>query len=58
MVYEPNINPHLLQFELLKEYDENRFSRLKQLSSIHKLTYELPFDFSNGNSFYDIIFKQ
>lgn len=43
-IYEamPNIanrNPHMLQNVLLDEYDEELFKELKELSSVHKLTY-------------------
>ena len=34
-----NRNPHLLQQVLLDKYDEQLFEELKELSSIHKLTY-------------------
>jgi len=34
-----NRNPHLLQQVLLDEYDGELFEELKELSSIHKLTY-------------------
>jgi hypothetical protein len=39
--YYDQINQHLLQMELLDEYNEKRFNQIKELSSIHKLTYKL-----------------
>ena len=35
-----NWNPHRLQQVLLAEYDEEVYEEIKQLSSIHKLTYK------------------
>ena len=32
-----NINPHILQFELLNEYNKERFEQIKKISPIHKL---------------------
>ena len=32
-----NVNPHILQFELLDEYNKERFNQIIEISSIHKL---------------------
>jgi len=32
-----NITPHILQFELLEEFNEKRFEQIKTMSTIHKL---------------------
>ena len=32
-----NINPHILQFELLNEYNKERFEQIKKIIPIHKL---------------------
>lgn len=36
-----NINPHILQFELLSEYKTDRFEYYKKVSDFHKLSYKL-----------------
>lgn len=36
-----NINPHILQFELLNEYSKERFEYYKNISDFHKLSYKL-----------------
>ena len=40
-----NIPPHILQFELLEEYNAKRFLQITNMSSIHKLTQKI-----NGNN--------
>lgn len=32
-----NVTPHILQYELLEEYNEERFEQIKNMSTIHKL---------------------
>lgn len=56
-IYEtmPNLanrNPHLLQNVLLDQFDKDLFDELKQLSSIHKLTYKIS---SDSNTFLEYI---
>ncbi len=33
-----NVEPHLMQKELINEYDKNRFEDIKKLSTVHKLS--------------------
>lgn len=57
--YVCNMNPHVLQFSLADKYSEDRFSEIKHMSSIHKLTYkfELPV-LQNPENFYNCIFNK
>ena len=36
-----NINPHMLQFELLNKFEIERWNQLKKMSSIHKLNHRI-----------------
>ena len=47
-----NRNPHLLLNVLWDKFDEDLFEELKQLSSIHKLTYKISTD---NNTFFEYI---
>ncbi len=48
-----NISPHILQWELLTEYSEQRFNEIKNISPFHKLTYKLNSDkYDDPNCFY------
>lgn len=53
-----NVPPHVLQFELLEKYDEERFRQIKQMSSIHKLNQKLDFSKCKGDTNYDYIIKE
>lgn len=53
-----NIPPHLMQDELLKEFDEERFEILKKMSSFHKLSQKIDFSQAPSNSLYDKIIKE
>lgn len=35
-----NVNPHIMMFELFKDYDKKRFDFYKSISDFHKLTYK------------------
>ena len=51
-----NVNPHLMQFELLEEYSEERFKQLKKISFVHKLNKVIKKDCKNKKkTFYDFI---
>lgn len=45
-----NVDAHLLQFELLKEFSEERFDEIKNISVFHKLNHRIYTE--NKNSFY------
>lgn len=48
-----NIPPHMLQFELGNEYNDQRYKEINNMASFHKLTYKLPESImENKNSFY------
>ena len=49
-----NILPHILQFELLKKYDENKYNEIKKLSVFHKLNHRIKTD--DKDSFYYKLF--
>ena len=50
-----NVNPHIMQFELHKKYDKERFEYFKSLSDFHKLSYKFDFTKFEKNSNYDYI---
>jgi hypothetical protein len=52
-----NVPPQVLQMELFKEYNENRYQQIKEMSSIHKLTFYGGDEFNadKKNTFYDKI---
>ena len=52
-----NVNPHLLQFELLDTFNKERFEQIKSLSFVHKLNKVIINDTKNNNTFYDYICK-
>ncbi len=52
----PNVSPHVMQFELLNEYNEKRFKELEQFSDFHKLSRHLDFEsVKNKNTIYNYI---
>lgn len=53
-----NVNPHMLQFELLKEYNEERFKQLKEMSTIHKLDKNVKNVEKEKYTFLDYILKE
>lgn len=54
----PNVIPHILQFELFQEYNEERLNTIKKLADFHKLTYKFNLkDKKSNNTFYDYIVK-
>lgn len=53
----PNRAPHVLQFELLDEYNEVRFNQIKKMSPVHKLNWKLSRE-ENKNDFYYAICSQ
>jgi hypothetical protein len=50
--YYDQINQHIFQMELLDKYNEKRFNQIKELSSIHKLTYKLDESEITENCYY------
>ena len=52
-----NVNPHILQFELLEKYDKVRFEQIKSMSFAHKLNKVIVNDSKNKDTFYDYITK-
>lgn len=50
-----NVSPHILQFELLDEYDEKRFEQIKLMSPIHKLNKVIENKDKNATTFYEHI---
>jgi hypothetical protein len=55
-----NVPPHVLQLELFKNYNEERFEQIKRMSSIHKLTFYggEEFDTKKNNTFYDVLINR
>ena len=53
-----NINPHILQFELLNEYSEERFQQIKEMSCFHKLNRRIENSNPEKYTFYDYIIKE
>ncbi len=53
-----NIPPHILQFELLNEYNEERFKQIKEISSVHKLNKAIVNKDKNKYTFYDHIISE
>ncbi len=52
-----NVTPHILQFELLDEYNENRFEQIKNMSTIHKLNRRFENNDKNKFTYLDYIIK-
>ncbi|RZK24042.1 MAG: hypothetical protein EOO43_07825 [Flavobacterium sp.] len=52
-----NVPPQVLQMELFKDYEEVRYKQIKEMSSIHKLTFYggKEFDTYKKGTFYDVI---
>lgn len=50
----PNVNNHILQFELLEKYDSKRWEEIKQLTQFHKLNRRIKTDDKESN-YYHII---
>lgn len=50
-----NVNPHILQFELLNQYNEERYNQIKQISFVHKLNKCIIGE--KKNTFYDYIVR-
>ena len=53
-----NLPPHILQFEILNEYNENRFRQIEKMSSFHKLNQKMNFKEANEKSNYKYILKK
>ena len=53
-----NIPPHILQFEFLEEYSQERFEEIKKMSSVHKLSQKIDFSKAKKNSFYEYILNE
>lgn len=50
-----NISPHVMQFELLNDFNENRYKELTMISDIHKLNHKLDFDTKNYSLYKHLI---
>ena len=50
-----NINPHILLFEYLDEFNDKRFEDIKKISSVHKLNRRLENDDKEKYTYYDYI---
>lgn len=50
-----NINPHILQFELLDEFNEERLEQIKSFSFVHKLNKAIKNTDINKKTFYDYV---
>ena len=50
-----NVPPHILQFEIIDSYNDERWKEICEMSSIHKLTQKADFSKKSDNSFYDFI---
>lgn len=52
-----NANPHFLQFELKKQFNQELFDQVRKISPIHKLTYK-GLEQTDKNSFYRRLLKE
>ncbi len=52
-----NVPPHILQFELLRPFNEKRYEEIKSMSSVHKLNKSIKNEDDNIFTFYDYIIK-
>jgi hypothetical protein len=52
-----NVEPHLMQKELLNKYDKKRFNELKKISSVHKLSNHIKSKDVLDDSLYSYIEK-
>ena len=57
--YYSQIDNHLLQNELMNNFDEKRYNEIKSLTNFHKLTYKLQIDKNiKKTTFYDKIIEE
>lgn len=55
----PNSTPHILLLDVFAPFDEKKWSAIKQMTSIHKLTYKRDKeDMEKKGTYYDIIINQ
>lgn len=55
--YFPDINCKLLQKKMFDDFSEERYEQIKQMSSIHKLTYKFNTEQEQlSNTFYSVLF--
>ena len=54
----PNSVNHILQFELLDKYSEERYNQILSMTTIHKLNQKLDFEKCEKNSFYKHIIME
>lgn len=52
-----NVTPHILQFELLDEYNKNRFEQIKNMSTVHKLNRRFENKDNNKFTYLDYIIE-
>ena len=50
-----NLPPHIMQYEFLEKYDEERFEELKKISSVHKLSQKVDRRKLSKNSLFEYI---
>ena len=55
MPYFPANDTGILQKKLYEDFDADEFEKIKQTTSIHKLSYKVLKQQSSGNSYYDIL---
>lgn len=59
IILRPHIIPHMLQYELLNDYDEQKYNDIVKTSTMHKLTNKIDINNASNNSFwYHIIRKE
>ena len=52
-----NVSPHILQFEMLDSYNNERWEEIKEISSIHKLTQKINEKDNKKDSYFNYIIK-
>ena len=53
-----NVPPHILQFEIMDDFNKDRWNDISKMSSFHKLTQKADFSKASKNSFYSYIIKK
>lgn len=52
-----NVPPHILQFEMLEQFDNDRWEEMRKISSIHKLTQKVAKEDIKENCYFENIIK-
>lgn len=55
IILRSHLNPHLLQYECYKEYDEEKARDIFKQSDFHKLTHKVDLESIKENSYYNMI---